>query len=327
MTTGLRMFLMAAQEMNFSRAAQKAFVTPQCLSDHIKRLEEQYHVTLFRRRPRLQLTMEGEAMLRYLLRIQALEDNMENELADISGGGRGTIRFGVPATRGTILTSQIVPRFQAEFPNVEVQIYLNDTRTLEKLLLNGELDLFLGVDTNQHPLFQRQQVGRELLYLVVSRQLMRARYLERWEEMIRRFLEQGADLELLQNASMVQGHSNSTTTDVVQKFLLQHNISAQTLIKVSDFDVLVELCRTGRYMTVCARAHLYRLFYPRCGEEGAEKVYAFRIAGWDKYMEIELITHRDSRPLRYLEKFKEMMRQSVQREDETIIKWLSAGQI
>lgn len=266
-------------------------------------------------------------MLRYLLRIQALEDNMENELADISGGGRGTIRFGVPATRGTILTSQIVPRFQAEFPNVEVQIYLNDTRTLEKLLLNGELDLFLGVDTNQHPLFQRQQVGRELLYLVVSRQLMRARYLERWEEMIRRFLEQGADLELLQNASMVQGHSNSTTTDVVQKFLLQHNISAQTLIKVSDFDVLVELCRTGRYMTVCARAHLYRLIYPRCGEEGAEKVYAFRIAGWDKYMEIELITHRDSRPLRYLEKFKEMMRQSVQREDETIIKWLSAGQI
>lgn len=80
-------------------------------------------------------------------------------------------------------------------------------------------------------------------------------------------------------------------------------------------------------MTVCARAHLYRLIYPRCGEEGAEKVYAFRIAGWDKYMEIELITHRDSRPLRYLEKFKEMMRQSVQREDETIIKWLSAGQI
>lgn len=56
-------------------------------------------------------------------------------------------------------------------------------------------------------------------------------------------------------------------------------------------------------------------------------MYAFRIAGWDKYMEIELITHRDSRPLRYLEKFKEMMRQSVQREDETIIKWLSAGQI
>ena len=79
MTNGFKMFLLAAEELNFSRAAERAFVTQQCLSDHIKRLEEMYHVTLFQRKPRLQLTPEGHAMLRYLSRMQALEDSMINE--------------------------------------------------------------------------------------------------------------------------------------------------------------------------------------------------------------------------------------------------------
>ena len=46
MTTSFQMFLLAARELNFSRAAELAYVTPQCLSDHIRRIEERYGVTL-----------------------------------------------------------------------------------------------------------------------------------------------------------------------------------------------------------------------------------------------------------------------------------------
>ena len=45
MTTSFQMFLLAARELNFSRAAELAYVTPQCLSDHIRRIEERYGVT------------------------------------------------------------------------------------------------------------------------------------------------------------------------------------------------------------------------------------------------------------------------------------------
>ena len=326
MTTGFQMFLLAAQEMNFSRAAEKAFVTPQCLSDHIKRLEEQYHVQLFQRRPRLQLTAEGEAMVRYLSRIQALEDSMANELADISGGVRGTIRLGMPATRGVITIPQMVPQFQQQFPNVDVQIYLNDTRKLEQLLLRGELDLFVGVDANQHPLFQKLPVCRESLYLVISQQLMYSQFPDCCQEMTQRFLRDGADLSLLHNAPLVQGHSNSTTTIAVRQFLLQHSISAQLPIEVSDFDVLVDLCRTGNYVTICALAHLHRLM-DGCGVgQSGGKIHVFRIRGLDKTMDIELVTHRDSRPLNYLDCFRDMMRRTIQAEDEAILSWLAAQQ-
>ena len=129
-----------------ARAAEIAYVTPQCLSDHVKRIEETYGVTLFIRKPHLRLTEEGRTMVRYLTRIRALEDSMENELADVSGGARGTLRLGLPVTRGSILIPQTVTKFREHFPNVEVEIRLSDTRNLEELLLGGALDLFLGVD-------------------------------------------------------------------------------------------------------------------------------------------------------------------------------------
>ena len=50
---GFEYFAVAAREENISRAAEKLFVSQQSLSAHIKRLEEQYGVQLFERKPSL----------------------------------------------------------------------------------------------------------------------------------------------------------------------------------------------------------------------------------------------------------------------------------
>ena len=153
MNIGFEMFLLAAEEMNFSRAAERAFVTQQCLSDHIKRLEETYHVTLFKRRPHLELTPEGQAMRRYLEKIQFLENSMKNELDDIKSGLSGTIIFGISNTRGSTTIPEFMPSFQKDFPKINIEVILNDTRELEKLLLQRKLDMFIGVNTSPHVLF------------------------------------------------------------------------------------------------------------------------------------------------------------------------------
>ena len=58
--TGLQYFLVTAEEMNFSRAAQRLFISQQSLSGSIQRLEKQYGVQLFERKPVLRLTEAGE---------------------------------------------------------------------------------------------------------------------------------------------------------------------------------------------------------------------------------------------------------------------------
>ena len=46
-------FLITVEEMNFTRAAGRLYISQQALSSHISRLEEEYGIRLFERRPAL----------------------------------------------------------------------------------------------------------------------------------------------------------------------------------------------------------------------------------------------------------------------------------
>lgn len=322
MTTSFQMFLLAAQELNFSRAAERAYVTPQCLSDHIKRIEERYGVLLFIRKPKVQLTAEGETMQRYLIHIRMLEENMKNELADVSGGTRGTLRIGIPMTRGTILISKLITNYRQCFPNVEIELRLNDTKNLEELLLEGKLDLFLGVDAAPHALFQREVLGREPLYLVISSAAMKEQFAGQYEKRREEFLQNGADLRLLQGVSFVQGNSRSTTTLALEQLLLKQNLSYHFPIRVSSFDLHIDFCRMAHCATVCSRSHLRKVMQQ---PEGDLEVYTVR--GSDKYLEVELITHRDAQSLAYRTAFLKLLKQRVLEEDAEICEWLRSRNI
>ena len=321
MTNGFKMFLLAAEELNFSRAAERAFVTQQCLSDHIKRLEEMYHVTLFQRKPRLQLTPEGHAMLRYLSRMQALEDSMINELCDISEGVRGTINFGVSSTRGGIIIPKLIPQFQKDFPNVDVQVQLNDTKRLELQLINNKLDIFLGVDTSQHVMFNRAGVCEDSLYLVMSDTLLRTYFPDTYEIRMAEF-PKGADLSLFKEVPFVQGHNTSTTTYAISQFLMKYDIELKIPISASNFDILIELCQTGLYATITPCFHLIRLIQMNRMLPNEMKMHVFPIKNLNHKLNVEIITHRDAQPLLHMSTFVRMLKDFLIKENMEIERYL-----
>lgn len=324
MNTGFKMFLLAAEELNFSKAADRAFVTQQCLSDHIRRLEESYHVTLFHRKPKLRLTMEGEAMRRYLSRIQALEDSMINELSDISLGVRGTINFGVSATRGYIIVPQLIPKFQESFPNVDVQVHLNDTKVLEHHLINSKIDIFLGVDASQHVLFNRNHICDDRLYLVISDQLLQNHFSDSYDSCIQE-CRAGANLKQFQDVPFVQGHNSSTTTYAINQFLMKHHIELNIPILVSNFDILMELCRTGRYATISPHFHLQQLIQRYRSRPDERQMHVFPIKDLDKTLSVEIITHQDAQPLQHMTIFINMLKEFLFKENEKIDEYLSSS--
>ena len=64
-TVSLIYFSEAAKDLNFTKTAQRLFISQQTLSNHIARLEEAYQVKLFERKPRLMLTSAGETLLSF----------------------------------------------------------------------------------------------------------------------------------------------------------------------------------------------------------------------------------------------------------------------
>ena len=63
MKIGFEVFLVVAREMSITKAANELHITQQCASDHIKRLEKEYNVVLFERRPKFRLTQAGSGQV------------------------------------------------------------------------------------------------------------------------------------------------------------------------------------------------------------------------------------------------------------------------
>ena len=75
-------FNITAEELSFTKAAKRLFITQQSLSNHISRLENEFGVTLFNRTQPMTLTEAGQSLyqsIRSLLyQKQQIEKNMQD---------------------------------------------------------------------------------------------------------------------------------------------------------------------------------------------------------------------------------------------------------
>lgn len=55
----LKYFLLVAEELNITRAAERLYISQQSLSNHISNMEKELDVKLFTRSPKLSLTYAG----------------------------------------------------------------------------------------------------------------------------------------------------------------------------------------------------------------------------------------------------------------------------
>ena len=137
-------FIVLARERNFTRAAEALHITQQSLSSHISNLERELRCPLVVRRTPLELTFAGRTFLRYAESIRETKQAMQRELCDISENQRGELRIGIAYTRGRALMPRLIPAFQREYPNVEIQLREDSNDALQKLLLEGGIDLAIA---------------------------------------------------------------------------------------------------------------------------------------------------------------------------------------
>ena len=189
-------FLAAAEEMNITRAAERLFISQQALSSHLKRLEEEYGVPLFERRPSLRLTMFGEQMAFYGRQIIQAEANMRGAFSDISKNHRGTLRLGISRLRGKTFFPVIWDFYHASHPNISIELIHGNSNTFEDLLQSGKIDLYIGVDVVENANRKIYELTKEKVQCCFSEELLKTYYPEEWEQILGDF-KQGADLKRL----------------------------------------------------------------------------------------------------------------------------------
>lgn len=134
----LRAFAVAAQELSFTRAAERLFVTQSAISKQIRSLEEHFGVPLFERRHRaMALTAHGATLLRATTDAFALLREAAGRIAE---GEEAAINV---TTTPALASLWLIPRLGAFFrdnPGIDVRISA-DTRIVD--LKKGPYDIAL----------------------------------------------------------------------------------------------------------------------------------------------------------------------------------------
>ncbi|MEU4666764.1 LysR family transcriptional regulator [Amycolatopsis sp. NPDC023774] len=120
----LRYFVTAAEELHFTRAAERLYVSQPALSKQIRMLERQLGARLFDRdRREVRLTPVGEALLPHARRVLAEWDAAHDAVAQAKAEQRGTLVVGMSTSpgRGGMLPA-IRSRFTDEHPHARLTL-------------------------------------------------------------------------------------------------------------------------------------------------------------------------------------------------------------
>lgn len=138
----LTYFMTVAQELNFTRAAEKLNMSQPPLSNQIKNLEEDLGVQLFIRSKRgLTLTEEGSLLMRRTAQMLDLAGKTRSELASMNQGLSGTLFLGMVEGRAPFLTAQMIAQFREEFPMVKYELWNGSSDDVLDQLYHGLADL------------------------------------------------------------------------------------------------------------------------------------------------------------------------------------------
>ena len=138
----LRYFVVVAQELNITRAAERLNMSQPPLSNQMKALEEELGVKLFIRGKRqLQLTDAGRLLLLRATQILDMTDKAQHEVMSLEGGMSGTINLGIVEGRAPFLIARWISGFKEEFPKVKYSMWNGSSDDVLDRLRQGLVDL------------------------------------------------------------------------------------------------------------------------------------------------------------------------------------------
>lgn len=144
-THQLNVFLVAAETLNFTRAAQQLHMTQPSVSQHIQALEKHFGVKLFLRVGRhLELSDSGMALVPLAREIVEQSIRLEEAMISLKGEVYGHLRVGCSTTPGKYILPHLLTEFHYRHPRVKVTCQVTSQIDAQNLLSEGDIHFALA---------------------------------------------------------------------------------------------------------------------------------------------------------------------------------------
>lgn len=139
--TQLKYVLAVAENKNFTKAAEKTFVTQPTLSMQIQKLEEELDILIFDRSKKpIELTEVGNKLVQQARNIVNESERIQDIVDQQKGFIGGEFKIGIIPTVMPTLLPMFLNNFIKKYPKVKLKIEELNTETIVERLLDGHLD-------------------------------------------------------------------------------------------------------------------------------------------------------------------------------------------
>lgn len=245
----LEYFLVVAEELNITRAAEQLHISEQALSHHINKLEKELDTKLFYRSPRLTLTLGGKRLQTASREIRNIRHQLELELDDINQNYSGELRIGVSYTRGQAVLPAVLPPFHAAHPRVVVALMEGSSQELQSGLAKGMIDLLIEYAPIQLETAEVVEIGKERMFLIVPHNFMENKYGANAPAMREKF-KNGVDIAEFSDMPFILLDKDDRVRRLVDRLFSHYSIRPRVWLETKNIQTAFALSMKGMGVTV-----------------------------------------------------------------------------
>lgn len=229
-----KVFYHVASTLSFSEASKLLFISQSAVSQSIKTLERKLDQTLFiRSTKRVQLTPEGEILLRHIEPAMHLIQRGEAQLLDAASTG-GQIRIGASDTICRYFLVPYLERFHKAFPSAHIKVINQTSIKCVELLETGQVDLVVVNYPNNYlsnvSSIKKIKTFRDVFIANSAFEDLRGQKLT---------------YQQLSRYPILMLDRHSTTSEFLHRLFQQHQLDLVPEIELTSNDLLIDLARIG----------------------------------------------------------------------------------
>jgi LysR family hydrogen peroxide-inducible transcriptional activator len=243
--TQLKYVLAIAEHKNFTKAAEKCFVTQPTLSTQIQKLEDQLDITIFDRSKKpIELTEVGKKIVNQARNIVNEADRIQDIVDQQKGFIGGEFRLGIIPTVMPTLLPMFLKNFIKKYPKVKLKIEELTTEEIISRINEGHLDAAIAAtpleneNIKERPLYYEPFVA----YVPSSHRLFNKKQIE------------VSDLEMEDMLLLEDGHCFRDGVINLCKTFKDH-IDEHFQLESGSIETLIKLSNEGLGMTLLPYLH------------------------------------------------------------------------
>ena len=165
----VKTFITVYEEGSFRAAAEKLYISQPSITVHIKALEEELQVPLFKR-DHTKITMTETGKQFYMMGKKLLEQVEEDKrrIKSFSNNEKVQIVIALSSSLTSTNILKIVHNFMNANPKYEIEIRMQETNQLDHLLKNEKIDLVISLNRTKSKELHSEQILSEPAKLIYS---------------------------------------------------------------------------------------------------------------------------------------------------------------